>query len=140
MCQEPNTFASILTRRYVYVSNSAATKSACRLPAAQGPVNSQSPLNVAWRVDSAASPASTPSTPPGDIAMSPDMAVRVGKLGGNGAGLWLRLQVRYDECEAHRRLAKELKSIRRWDADLVFVLPCKMAAERLRLERAQWEG
>jgi antitoxin HigA-1 len=47
----------------------------------------------------------------GDIAMSPDMAVRVGKLVGNGAGLWLRLQAKYDEWQAHRRLAKELKSI-----------------------------
>ncbi len=45
------------------------------------------------------------------IAMSPEMAVRVGKLVGNGVGLWLRLQARYDEWEATRRLATELKSI-----------------------------
>jgi addiction module HigA family antidote len=46
-----------------------------------------------------------------EIAMSPDMAARIGKLVGNGAGLWLRLQAKYDEWEATRRLAKELKGI-----------------------------
>jgi len=33
------------------------------------------------------------------------------KLVGNGAGLWLRLQAKYDEWETTRRLAKELKAI-----------------------------
>jgi len=47
----------------------------------------------------------------GDIAMSPEMAVRIGKLVGNGAGLWLRLQAKHDEWEATRRLAKQLKAI-----------------------------
>lgn len=47
----------------------------------------------------------------GDIAMSPEMAVRIGKLVGNGAGLWLRRQAKYDEWEATRRLAKQLKAI-----------------------------
>jgi antitoxin HigA-1 len=47
----------------------------------------------------------------GEIAMSPDMAVRIGKLVGNGAGLWLRMQAAYDEWEASHRLAKQLKSI-----------------------------
>jgi len=46
-----------------------------------------------------------------DIAMSPEMAVRIGKLVGNGGGLWLRLQAKYDEWEATRRLAKQLKGI-----------------------------
>lgn len=32
----------------------------------------------------------------GEIAMSPQMA-RIGKLVGNGAGLWLRLQAKYHE-------------------------------------------
>ena len=47
----------------------------------------------------------------GEIAMSPDMAARIGKLVGNGAGLWLRLQAKYDEVATARRLAKELKAI-----------------------------
>ena len=47
----------------------------------------------------------------GEIAMSPEMAARIGKLVGNGAGLWLRLQAKYDEWETTRRLAKELKEI-----------------------------
>jgi antitoxin HigA-1 len=47
----------------------------------------------------------------GEITMSPEMAARIGKLVGNGAGLWLRLQAKYDEWETTRRLAKELKEI-----------------------------
>jgi antitoxin HigA-1 len=39
----------------------------------------------------------------GDISMSPDMAARIGKLCGNGAGLWLRLQAKYDEWAIGRR-------------------------------------
>jgi addiction module HigA family antidote len=47
----------------------------------------------------------------GEIGVSPDMAVRLGKLCGNGPGLWIRLQGRYDTWEASRRLAKDLKKI-----------------------------
>jgi len=47
----------------------------------------------------------------GEIAMSADMAARIGKLVGNGAGLWLRLQAKYDEWAIGRRLAKELRAI-----------------------------
>jgi len=46
-----------------------------------------------------------------ELAISPDMAVRLGKLVGNGAGLWLRMQAAYDEWEATRRLRKELAKI-----------------------------
>ncbi len=47
----------------------------------------------------------------GEIAVSPDMAVRLGKLVGNGPGLWIRLQGRYDTWEAGRRLRAEVKKI-----------------------------
>jgi addiction module HigA family antidote len=47
----------------------------------------------------------------GDVAISPEMAVRLGKLCGNGPGLWIRMQGRYDTWEASRRLARELKKI-----------------------------
>ena len=47
----------------------------------------------------------------GEIAISPDMAVRLGKLCGNGPGLWIRMQGRYDTWEASRRLVRELKKI-----------------------------
>src|ERR1700726_3065359 len=47
----------------------------------------------------------------GEVAMTPDMAVRLGKLCGNGAGVWLRLQAAYDEWEASKRLAKEIAKI-----------------------------
>ena len=36
----------------------------------------------------------------GEMPITPDMAARIGKLVGNGAGIWLRLQARYDTCEA----------------------------------------
>lgn len=47
----------------------------------------------------------------GEIAMNPETAARIGKLVGNGAGLWLRLQAKYHERETSRRIAKELTGI-----------------------------
>jgi antitoxin HigA-1 len=47
----------------------------------------------------------------GQTAISPEMAVRLGKLCGNGPELWLNLQARYDAWEASRRLAKEIENI-----------------------------
>lgn len=34
--------------------------------------------------------------------VSPEVAVRLGKLFGNGAGLWIRMQAAYDEWHASR--------------------------------------
>jgi addiction module HigA family antidote len=47
----------------------------------------------------------------GDIAISPEMAVRLGKLCGNGPGIWIRLQGRYDTWEVARRLGKQIEKI-----------------------------
>ena len=47
----------------------------------------------------------------GRSAVTPDMAVRLGKLCGNGADLWLTLQARHDAWEATRRLSEQLKKI-----------------------------
>jgi addiction module HigA family antidote len=47
----------------------------------------------------------------GDIAVSPEMAVRLGKLCGNGPDLWLNMQARYSGWEARRRLGRELDKI-----------------------------
>jgi addiction module HigA family antidote len=47
----------------------------------------------------------------GDSAITPDMAVRLGKLCGNGPGLWLRMQAAYDEWEASKRLRREVAKI-----------------------------
>jgi addiction module HigA family antidote len=47
----------------------------------------------------------------GDIAISVDMALRMGKLCGNGPELWLSLQASYDTFSATRRLGKELERI-----------------------------
>ena len=54
----------------------------------------------------------------GEMAISPDMAARLGKLCGNGPGIWIRLQGRYDTWEATRRLRKELKKIPTLGADV----------------------
>lgn len=40
-----------------------------------------------------------------------NLALRIGKLVGGGAGIWLRMQQRYDLEIAERALAKELKAI-----------------------------
>jgi addiction module HigA family antidote len=40
-----------------------------------------------------------------------DMAVRIGKLCGNGPGLWLRMQGAYDLWESQQKLAKEVAKI-----------------------------
>ena len=45
------------------------------------------------------------------IAVSPEMAVRLGKFCGNGPGLWLRLQVAWDLYRAEQRLREEINLI-----------------------------
>ncbi len=47
----------------------------------------------------------------GKTAVTPEMAVRLGKFCGNGPGLWLRMQQARDLWEAERRLAAEVKRI-----------------------------
>ena len=47
----------------------------------------------------------------GRAAVTADMAVRLGKLCGNGPDLWLNMQARYDAWEATHRLAEDLKRI-----------------------------
>lgn len=47
----------------------------------------------------------------GKMAVSPEMAVRLGKFCGNGPGLWLRMQAAYDLWHAERRLRGEVKRI-----------------------------
>jgi addiction module HigA family antidote len=43
--------------------------------------------------------------------VSPTVAVRLGKLFGDGAGVWARMQSAYDTWHAERELARELRSI-----------------------------
>lgn len=49
----------------------------------------------------------------GEQPITPDTAVRLGKLCGNGPDLWLNMQARYDAWEATRRLAPQLRRSRR---------------------------
>lgn len=44
-------------------------------------------------------------------AVSPEMAVRLGKFCGNGPGLWLRMQAAYDLWHAERKLEAEVHKI-----------------------------
>ena len=47
----------------------------------------------------------------GTSAVTPEMAVRLGKFCGNGPGLWLRMQATFDLWHAERGLARELEKI-----------------------------
>jgi hypothetical protein len=44
-------------------------------------------------------------------AVTPEMAVRLGKFCGNGADVWLRMQVAHDVWRAERDLAETVKQI-----------------------------
>lgn len=47
----------------------------------------------------------------GSTPVTPEMAVRLGKLCGNGPGLWLRMQAAYDAWHAAQRLGKAINDI-----------------------------
>jgi antitoxin HigA-1 len=47
----------------------------------------------------------------GKIAVTPEMALRLGRWCGNGPHLWLRLQQHFDLWHAERRLAASLERI-----------------------------
>jgi antitoxin HigA-1 len=47
----------------------------------------------------------------GRAAITPEMAIRLGKFCGNGPGLWLRMQQAYDLWHAYRRLRAEVERI-----------------------------
>lgn len=44
--------------------------------------------------------------------ITPEMALRIGKLAANGPGLWLRMQQAYDLWHIERRLKSELARIK----------------------------
>jgi len=46
-----------------------------------------------------------------ESAISPEMALRLGKFCGNGPDLWIRMQEAYDLWQARKRLAKEIDRI-----------------------------
>lgn len=46
-----------------------------------------------------------------EAPISPEMAVRLGKFCGNGAGVWIRMQLALDLWDAERKLAKEVENI-----------------------------
>lgn len=48
----------------------------------------------------------------GTTAVTPEMALRLGKFCGNGPSLWLRLQAAYDLWHAERALRDELARIK----------------------------
>lgn len=47
-------------------------------------------------------------------AVSPEMAVRLGKFCSNGAGFWLRMQAAHDLWHAERKLRDEVRQIPRY--------------------------
>ena len=44
-------------------------------------------------------------------AVTPEMAVRLGKFCGNGPGIWLRMQMNHDLWQAEHDLAETVKQI-----------------------------
>lgn len=52
----------------------------------------------------------------GRSAVSPEMAVRLGRFCGNGPGVWLRMQAAHDLWHAERKLRGEIEKIPRHDA------------------------
>jgi antitoxin HigA-1 len=44
-------------------------------------------------------------------AISPEMAVRLGKFCGNGATIWIRMQEAFDLWHAHKKLGKAIERI-----------------------------
>ena len=47
----------------------------------------------------------------GEAAVTPNLAVRIGKLCGNGPDLWANMQTGYDLWKARQELAAEIDSI-----------------------------
>ncbi len=47
----------------------------------------------------------------GDLSVTPQMAVRLGKFCGNGPGIWLRMQQAHDLWKAEQLLKDELEKI-----------------------------
>lgn len=45
-------------------------------------------------------------------AVSPEMALRIGKFCGNGPGIWLRMQAAYDLWHAEQKIGAEIASIK----------------------------
>jgi addiction module HigA family antidote len=48
----------------------------------------------------------------GTPAISPAMALRIGKFCGNGGDVWLRMQAAYDLWHTERKLAAEIATIK----------------------------
>jgi antitoxin HigA-1 len=48
----------------------------------------------------------------GTTAVTPEMALRLGKFCGNGPDLWLRMQEAHDLWQAERRISGELAAIK----------------------------
>ena len=47
----------------------------------------------------------------GEIAVTPEMALRLGKFCGNGPALWLRMQQAHDLWKAEKAMAADLAKI-----------------------------
>ena len=48
--------------------------------------------------------------------VTPNIALRLGRLIGNGPNIWLRMQEAYDLWQVEQKIASELKTIKRYKA------------------------
>jgi len=54
--------------------------------------------------------------------VTPNIALRLGKFIGNGAGIWLRMQDAYDLWETKQKINKELRQIKQYRQETTFVV------------------
>ncbi len=52
----------------------------------------------------------------GTAAISPEMALRIGKFCGNGPEVWLRMQAAYDLWHAEKKIGTQIAAIERQHA------------------------
>jgi antitoxin HigA-1 len=76
----------------------------------------------------------------GKTAVTADMAVRLGKLCGNGPHLWLAMQAQHDAWEARRRLGAVLKAIPTLREEGAFDAAMKRRRERPSKELGEARG
>ena len=51
-----------------------------------------------------------------ESAISPEMAIRLGKFCGNGPDLWIRMQEAFDLWQARKKLGREIERIPTFEA------------------------
>jgi antitoxin HigA-1 len=54
--------------------------------------------------------------------VTPNIALRLGKFIGNGAGIWLRMQDAYDLWETEQKINKDLRKIKQYKEETTLAI------------------